>query len=423
MSIPPMQPPDSPDASQTQAAPPQLMARRASGMRQLLLFLLNLCLLLFLADGLISLLDDSLVLFFNVSAVTPSRTVVAVLDCLLAFLVYGLMGLTPLIPKRFFLPVVLFTPVIQMVFLPVMIYSFNRISFVAWICSLCQVGGGLLVLYYARGAFEIRWSLINENRLGMRRFSWLNSLGFVLVNVFILLPALTAYFVVCAALAVGHFTDGFVSLSPEGLKVQARKYVRDDGKTIQLIPMAHVGDAGFYRQLTESFPTNSVILMEGVTDNRNLLTNHISYKRMAKSLGLTEQKMEFKPNHGKSVMADVDVEQFTKSTIDFMNVVMLFHAKGVNAQTLPMLLQYTPPANIQDQVFEDILFKRNQHLLEEIQAQLKKSATLVVPWGAAHMPGIAAGIQKAGFHVVETKEYLIIRFGTSRSQSPSKTGG
>jgi hypothetical protein len=80
-----------------------------------------------------------------------------------------------------------------------------------------------------------------------------------------------------------------------------------------------------------------------------------------------------------------------------------------------MLLQYSPPPNIQEQVFDDILFKRNQHLLGEIKTHLEKSATLIVPWGAAHMPGIEDGIQKAGFHLEETQEYLIIRFGPHRA--------
>jgi hypothetical protein len=46
----------------------------------------------------------------------------------------------------------------------------------------------------------------------------------------------------------------------------------------------------------------------------------------------------------------------------------------------------------------------------EIQHHLQSSDNLMVPWGAAHMPGIAKGIQKAGFHLAETREYVVIPF-------------
>jgi hypothetical protein len=101
---------------------------------------------------------------------------------------------------------------------------------------------------------------------------------------------------------VDHFSGGFLALRPGGLTVQVRKYVRDDGKTIQLVPMAHIGEADFYRKVAETFPTNSIILMEGVTDWKRLITNEASYKRAAKSLGLAEQEEEFTPTRGEMVM-------------------------------------------------------------------------------------------------------------------------
>ena len=59
---------------------------------------------------------------------------------------------------------------------------------------------------------------------------------------------------------------------------------------------------------------------------------------------------------------------------------------------------------------EDFLTKRNANLLKEIEAELPGSEVIVVPWGAAHMRGIAEGIQKTGFHLVDTEEHLIFHF-------------
>ena len=129
------------------------------------------------------------------------------------------------------------------------------------------------------------------------------------------------------------------------------------------------------------------------------------------SLGLSEQVEEFRPTRGEMVSADVDVEQFAPSTIGLLNLTMLFHTRGVNAGNVLMLMQYSPPPHFEDQLFEDLLRKRNRRLLEELQARLPQTENIIVPWGAAHIPEIAKEIQKSGFRLDETREYVVIRFG------------
>jgi NitT/TauT family transport system permease protein len=132
--------------------------------------------------------------------------------------------------------------------------------------------------------------------------------------------------------------------------------------------MAHIGDADFYRQIAESFPSNSVILMEGVSDDKNLLTNKLSYRRMAQTLGLSEQQKEFKPRTREIVRADVDVSEFATDTIDLLNLVSLVHSRGLNNDTLLKLTQYAPPPHFEEQLLDDILRKRNRRLLENIRS-------------------------------------------------------
>jgi hypothetical protein len=378
--------------------------------------LLSLCLGLFLADAVVSFVDDSLILFFDIYVLAALRRIFFLFACLMTVVVYILMGFTPIIPKRLFLPVTLFNPLAALLLIPFLIYFFDLIHQASWIISLCQVILALSIFYLAQGrsGLKFRWPLVAERHLGTRRFSWLNLSVFLLVNVVVLLPGIIVYFALCSSLAVDHFSDGFMALRTSGLTVQARKYVRDDGKTIQLFPMSHVGDSAFYRNLTQSFPTNSITLMEGVTDNQNLLTNKITYKRMANSLGLAEQQQEFRPQ-GEMVRADVDVEQFTTNTIDLLNLVMLLHSKGMNPDVLLKLTQYSPPPHFEKELFDDLLRKRNRRLLEEIQVQLAQSENLIVPWGVAHMPEIAKEIQKSGFRLLETKDYVAVRFGSDEN--------
>ena len=161
--------------------------------------------------------------------------------------------------------------------------------------------------------------------------------------------------------------------------------------------------------------------MEGVTDESNLLTNRITYKRMAAALGLAEQHEEFNPVQPELVMADVDVAQFRPDTIGFLNLTMLLHSKGLTAETVLRLMRYSPPPHLEEQLLDDLLRKRNGHLLQELQARLPASEQVIVPWGVAHMPGISQGIQASGFHLAETREYTVVRFGSAGGGS--KRGG
>ena len=168
--------------------------------------------------------------------------------------------------------------------------------------------------------------------------------------------------------------------------------------------------------MAHSVSSNSIVLLEGVTDENNLLTNRLSYKRAAKALGLGEQHDDLNIRQGELVRADVDVREFSSNTIAILNLVALVHARGLNANTLSLLLNCQPTPEVQQQLFADLLLKRNEHLLKELWMRLPDSDNFVIPWGAAHMPGLAAAIQKSGFRLVETHDYVSIRFGHKGNQ-------
>src|SRR2546430_1928559 len=143
-SMPPLLP--APDPSVIGPPPPLLAASppplppevtgKSRPVRKLIATLLSLCLGLFLVDAVVSLVDDSLILFFGIHFFTAIRGIVFFFAILLALLIYGLMGLTPMIPKRFFLPITLFNPVVGLLVIPSLIYFYDRIEQVAWGTSL-----------------------------------------------------------------------------------------------------------------------------------------------------------------------------------------------------------------------------------------------------------------------------------------------
>jgi hypothetical protein len=390
--------------------------------RQFILILLNVCLALFLLDAAASFLNESLGLFLGTRLLSGLSGLIAFFMLLLSLLIYFLMAITPAIPKRLFLPIVLFSPVATLFTIPFLIYFYSLSGLIAWLGAVIQIVLAAGILFYLRGALSLSWPLIAEDRLGARNFSWLNLIGFIGANLLILLPVLLCYLFLCASLAIDHFGEGFLALRPNGLSVQARKYVRNDGRTVQLVPMSHIGESSFYQALSESFPTNALILMEGVTDEQHLLTNKITYQRMAKSLGLAEQQREFKPSPVHLVHADVDIGEFRTNTINFLNLVMLIHGRGMTVENLLKVMQYSPSPDFQEQLLDDLLHKRNRHVLNELQTHLPDSDYIIIPWGAAHMPGISHGLEKAGFHVSETHYYQAVRFHfPRRSRAPART--
>lgn len=371
---------------------------------------LSLALLLFLASAVISLLDNSLYLALHRTDLTMASGLSFLLMLFTGLLVYGLMGFAPRIPKRIFMPVCLFIPVVYVGILPLPVYFSGHAMEIMWGVSLGQVLLALFIIQRLQGGFKFRWPLFPADHLADRKFSWGNLAGVLAAGVFLIVPALVLYSAYTAMLTVDHFTDGFVTLRPAGITMQVRKYVRDDGRKITLVPMSHVGEQEFYHSLAASFPENSVILMEGVSDRKNITNVHSDYSKMAASVGGVEQTKVFKPR-GEIVAADVDISEFSPATLELLKTAMLIHAKGVTAETLPILMKPTTPG-LEKQLMDDILTKRNRHLLEVIRERLPTSENIIVPWGAAHMPEIAREILKEGFRVTETEDFMAIRFGS-----------
>jgi hypothetical protein len=378
--------------------------------RAALAILLSITLGLFLADAGVSLLDDTLTLGLGVHALSVIRGMLFGLLFLASLLVYLLMGMTPMIPKRFFLPIVLFIPAAHLAVIPLFIFHLDHVQPITWGFSLGQLLLGLGILWRIQGALRFRWPAVREEQLGCRPFSWMNLTSFVLVNGLVIPPAVMLYLAICASLAVDHFSGGFLTLSATGLAIRAKTYVRDDHKTVQLIPMMHIGEAAFYDRITKSMPTNAFVLLEGVTDRKNLLKQELSYRRAAESLGLVEQKENLAPPQGRSRLADVDVEEFSERTIAFLNIVSVIHARGWQPEPFLHLMQVSQEPLFLERLMDDLLTRRNTHLLKEIEAALPEAEMIVVPWGAAHMRGIAEGIEKAGFRETDSREHQIFHF-------------
>jgi len=81
--------------------------RKSGSLKQFFSILLSLFLGLFLVASVVSFADDSLIFFLGVHFLTGISAVLALFTVLASVLIYVLIGLTPLIPKRLFIPLTL----------------------------------------------------------------------------------------------------------------------------------------------------------------------------------------------------------------------------------------------------------------------------------------------------------------------------
>src|SRR4051812_19463483 len=122
-----MTPDNPPEAPHSLSEPSFLPAitdpgRDTNGLRQALAILLSLCLALFVADAILSFLDETLGALVGLHFLTPLRSFIALLALVSGLGVYVLIGLTPAIPKRLFLIVALFSPLGLLALIPCVIF-------------------------------------------------------------------------------------------------------------------------------------------------------------------------------------------------------------------------------------------------------------------------------------------------------------
>ena len=376
----------------------------------------------FLADGLLSLADES---FFGgapsfLSGVRVSLSLFAIFASLVAAF---LVAFTPRAPKRVLVPLILFTwwgGVAQgfpLVFLKVP-------QVMLWV-SLLQVALAALLFVFFHS--QERWLFAAKDRPG---FSWRHAL--------LAVPVAAVLFVVCVVVAIftglaGELetvSGGYVKLRPDGIYLLERRFQAGD-REVHLAGMMHIAEEEFYTDLLPSADpaVPSVVLVEGVTDNRNLLGDQgLSYSRLASMLKISSQEdsvfmervaaglrrnREHVPGREKNsepeyreagamdfVHADVDVDTFHPKTIAFVVTVMGLFQSDNWASFLKKFQESSGPLNdesAQEQVIQDILHSRNDHLVGEIRASLKDYRRVIIPWGALHLTGVESWLRAQHF--------------------------
>jgi len=372
----------------------------------------NAFLALFAADAVVSVLGAGLGLV-GVDLPWPLTSLRGALDggvVLAALPLYALLGLTPRLPKRVFLPLALFTFWAVLGALPLPVYlSTPQLAAVVAVAQLAMAG---LAFALVRQRTGTRWLLAERDLVPGPLVSARNVGVFALLNAVVVLPAVLALLLGSAALAVNRLSAGFLRLDTSGLYAAARVYERGD-QSVQLIGMMHIGGRDFYDEVKALLPAaDAIVLREGVSDREGHLPRGLDYGRLAGELGLDTQAEVLDLGDRVVQSADVDLAEFDPRTRDLLRDVGELFASKNGSEALARYVRLSRGIKPEDLeiVQRDVIERRNAHLLGELDSALATHRAVIVPWGAAHMPELEQGVIERGFALRESRELQILAF-------------
>ena len=240
-------------------------------------------------------------------------------------------------------------------------------------------------------------------------------------------PAAATFAALSLAEGLVDRSGGFVAFGRDGMQVVERRY-RAAGDEVVLVGMVHVGEPSLYRDLYASFvEERTVVLQEGVTGLDDLLGVPLSYEPIAAAAGLAMQPpiealmpelQAGRPDGAEEWPhlrhADLDASEFSPQTLALLErLARLIRAPDPWAELAGFgdFARSAGPALWRD-VEEDLVVRRNRHVIVELDRALEDYARVVIPWGALHMPGIEHGVLSRGFEPVGERRRLAVRYAT-----------
>jgi hypothetical protein len=396
----------------------------------------NLYLLAYFADAIISVLDEILKHVFGIEGLSFLRSSVASVVFFSSLIVLVILGIDSRLPKKLFLPLILFLAWCS--FYPEPFMSLLGVETANTTLSVLQLLISISGFIYLRILTEGKLYLTNSFLSGPI-FKWKNTLMYFSANA-VLMPFIIVFggFQLLKS-GVNEFSSEFVRLDSTGLYLVDKEYEKD-GALLRLIGMIHIGDINYYLDISQSMKAeNTLILTEGVSDEQKRISISPSYNKLANYLGLVPQDYVF-PNITTSqsdnqndnifdnnelidfvnissptiIRADIDTSEFTDDTIDYINSMgsIIENGDSFLRSSLEMY-KWTEdnfPPDIEATVMKDILEKRNNVLLTHLDEQLGEYENILIPWGAMHLPQIEVAVLERGFTLQSTKERRAINF-------------
>lgn len=389
----------------------------------------NLFLMLFLADGIVSFLNEMLVVYPDTTLLSGIRSISFGVVIAVSIPFYVCLGIDKRLPKAIFLPQLIFVfwSLFQLWPLPVML---DRAVYPLPM-AFVQILLGAVPLMYSRIKTGKHF-LMPPEMFSSSFFKLKHTVLFFAVHL-VILPLILIYMAVAiVSLQLDKKTGGYARLRPDGLLMVEKTYGLDN-KEIRLVSMIHIADKAYFDDVIESIPSKgTIVLAEGISDRYNQLATRFSYGELAHHLGLTSQEtMVFQGEFieadeirqaataadGKAyhiLRADIDIDEFNPKTIEFIEIIGKNLLSGVSftegIRTYLAWIRENSPHFTPHTIMNDLLYRRNQEVINHMESVLAYYDTIVIPWGALHMPEIEAAVLQRGFLLSQTRERIGIDF-------------
>ena len=385
----------------------------------------NFYIIVFLIDAGFSLADELLAIFGSpLPLFSSGRQLVALLVIVLSMVIYLCLAIDRRLPKRAFLPMILYITWTSLAMWP--LSGVIDRGVLPLMASVGQVVIGLLAVALLHGRVLLPQKMFQRSFFSLR-----NTLGFTAINLF--LAPVVVLFVSLALVSnyLEEHTAGFLRISPVGVYITESSYHRNS-KEVRLAAMMHVGRQEYYKDLVNSISREAtVILTEGVTDRDHLLKHDFDYSRLAGVIGVSSQdQMQIDGNlvdlnkpgpvtagsgdKPDIAWADIDMNQFDPQTVEFLNVIgrTVFSGRSLteaHAEYSDWATENMTPERVAN-VMADLFDKRNAAVIASMSKAVQRYETIIIPWGALHMPAIEAAVLEQGFEPGEKKERMSLDF-------------
>jgi len=373
-------------------------------------------------DAAISILDTLLSLGAGITVLGPLRNVVAGAVVAAAFVGLVVLAITPRLPLSVFLPLVLSSLWFLIGAPPLALWIDAEVLFpLACAIQVAIAAGVLLRIRSLNGGRG--WLLLPESIHGPA-FSARHSISYAIGMLLVAVPAVVLSLLTSLTTQIEAHTSGFVVFDAQGVALEDRRYARGADE-IRLVGMMHIGEPDAYRDIFESFVREStVVLAEGISDDRGVMAKPLSYDGIARALGLEQQQYitSYLPSergdHAAAQWpvvrnADLDASDFSPDTI-----AALERIRAVWASSTPLVafaelvLDAEQEPELWASLVEDVLDRRNEHLVAQIDESLGEYERIVVPWGALHLPVIEAAVFDRGFEETSRVRHRLISWAT-----------
>jgi hypothetical protein len=397
-------------------------------MRRAISLLANAFLAAFALDAALTVADELVRIGLGSEALAGARGAAAGLALALAPPLAACLPFAPALPARAFLPPLVFLAWALLGALPLSLWTSGRALGLG--LGTLQVGLAALSLALVRrrsrsGAWGVRAADLAGAPVRPRRaLLWLLSAALILP------AALGAYAALAIALTLERATAGFVRFDLRGIAASEREYRRGD-RRVRLVGLMHVGEDAAYRELVRGFGDDALVLAEGVSDRDGLLREGLSYENVARPLGLVvqppfEEAIEAladdeagggEGRRARVVRGDVDLRDFSEETLAFLREVSFVLSSPDLATGLSRAQELAErfDAAASERVLRDLVELRNAHLIRELEAALAEHATIIVPWGALHLPAVERALVGWGFRLGAERSHRLVRYATLAS--------